>query len=187
VITSIGAPNPSSNGNGWHPVVDGIADGILAKALRPTHIDGLSLLPAGQLPPNPAEILGSDKALQLLDALAGLADVVIIDTPPVLAVTDAAVLAAKADGVILVAAADQTRRGALTQAVVTLGNSHARLLGVVLNKVENTGGGSYGYRGRYYGAYYGTYTNDSDKKRGRFSRKEKRQDAKADSKVEVLG
>jgi capsular exopolysaccharide synthesis family protein len=187
VITSIGAPAASLNGNGWHPVIDGVAAGILAKALRPTHIEGLSLLPAGQLPPNPAEILGSDKALQLLDALAGLADVVIIDTPPVLAVTDAAVLASNTDGVILVAAADQTRRGALTHAVVTLGNSHARMLGIVLNKVENTGGGSYGYRDRYYGAYYGTYTNDTDKKRGRFSRRVKPQDAKADSKVEVLG
>jgi Mrp family chromosome partitioning ATPase len=185
VITSIGAPNPSSNGNGWHPVVDGIADGILAKALRPTHIDGLSLLPAGQLPPNPAEILGSDKAFQLLEALSGLADVVIIDTPPVLAVTDACVLAPNADGVILVTAADQTHRGALTRAVGTLGSAHARMLGIVLNKVENAAGGGYG--GRYYGAYYGTYTNDSDKKRGRFSRKVKSQDAKADSKVEVLG
>jgi hypothetical protein len=59
------------------------------------------------------------------------------------------------------------------------------MLGIVLNKVENAAGGGYG--GRYYGAYYGTYTNDSDKKRGRFSRKVKSQDAKADSKVEVLG
>src|SRR6185295_18683616 len=93
------------------PVVDGtplrrrgdaIPGDILAKALRPTHIDGLSLLPAGQLPPNPAEILGSDKALKLLEALSGLFDVVIIDTPPVLAVTDATVLAPNADGVILV-------------------------------------------------------------------------------------
>ena len=122
VITSIGAPKPSSNGNRWQPVVDGVAGGILAKALRPTHIDGLSLLPAGQLPPNPAEILGSDKALKLLEALSGLADVVVIDTPPVLAVTDATVLAPNADGVILVAAAGQTHRGALTRAVGTLGH-----------------------------------------------------------------
>jgi Mrp family chromosome partitioning ATPase len=186
VITSIGAPAASLNGNGWHPVVDGIPSGILANALRPTHIEGLSLLPAGQLPPNPAEILGSDKTVQLLEALAGLADVVVIDTPPVLAVTDACVLAPNADGVILVAAADQTHRGALSRAVGTLTTAHARMLGVVLNKVEGSGAGGYGYRGRYYGAYYGTYTSDSDKKRGRFSRKEKRQDSKADSKVEVL-
>ena len=185
VITKIGLPAPSSNGNGSHPVAGDI-DGIVAKALRPTHIEGLSLLPAGQLPPNPAEILGSPKMVELLDALSAIADVVIIDTPPVLAVTDAAVLSPNVDGVVLVAAADQTHKGALTRAVETLGTAHARILGVVLNKVEAGSGGSYGYRGRYYGAYYGTYGNDNHKK-GRFGRKTKRAEAKSDAKVEVLG
>lgn len=187
VITSIEASAPSTNGGRPHPANDvALAASVVAKALRPTHIEGLSLLPAGQLPPNPAEILGSDKTVKLLEALAGLADVVIIDTPPVLAVTDAAVLAPTTDGVILVAAAGQTHRGALTRAVGTLGSAHARILGVVLNKVEASSGSGYGYgyRGRYYGAYYG---HAGDKKRGRFSRKGKRQEAKDDSKVEVLG
>ena len=174
VVTVLEASAPSTNGGRPHPASDvASAAGVVAKALRPTHVEGLSLLPAGQLPPNPAEILGSDKTVKLLEALAGLADVVIIDTPPVLAVTDAAVLAPATDGVILVAAAGQTHRGALARAVGTLGTAHARILGVVLNKVEGSSGGGYGYgyRGRYYGAYYGH--DGEDKKRGRFLRKAK--------------
>lgn len=184
VITKIGLPVSPTNGNGSHPVA-GEVDGILAKALRPTHIEGLSLLPAGQLPPNPAEILGSPKMVELLEALSALADVVIVDTPPVLAVTDAAVLSPSVDGVVLVTAADQTHKGALTRAVATLGTAHARVLGVVLNKVDGAGGGSYGYRGRYYGAYYGTYSNQTEKK-GRFGRKGKDKPIKDETKVEVL-
>lgn len=164
VITKIGLPAPSTNGNGSHPVGVEVT-GMVAKALRPTHIEGLSLLPAGQLPPNPAEILGSTKTVGLLEALSALADVIIIDTPPVLAVTDAAVLSSSVDGVVLVTAADQTHKGALSRAVATLGTAHARMLGVVLNKVEPTGG-SYGYMGSYYGAY----GND---KKGPFGRKAK--------------
>lgn len=188
VITSLEPSPTSANGGAPHPVAEvALAAGVLAKALRPTHIERLSIIPAGQLPPNPAEILASDKMVKLLEALADMADVVIIDTPPVLAVTDAAVLAPATDGVILVAAADQTHRGALTRAVGTLGTAHARILGVVLNKVEGAGGYGgygYGYRGRYYGAYYG---HDGDKKRGRFSRKGKADRAEEAEKAEVLG
>lgn len=170
VITRLGAPTLAtvngSAGTGRSVALD--AGGLVAHALRPTHIEGLSLLPAGQLPPNPAEILGSAKTVELLEILSALADVVIIDTPPVLAVTDAAVLSPNVDGVVMVVAADQTHRGALTRAVTTLGSAHARVLGVVLNKVEATGGGSYGYRGRYYGRYYGM---EEDAKKGLFGRK----------------
>lgn len=188
VITAIGRPAPSSNGNGNgnHAAATVDVDGIVARALRPTHIEGLSLLPAGQLPPNPAEILGSTKTIELFNALSALADIVIIDTPPVLAVTDAAVLSPIVDGIVLVTAADQTHKGALTRAVSTLGTAHARVLGVVLNKVEANSGGSYGYRGRYYGAYYGTYGNDRMKK-GSFGRRAKPAAARSEDKAEVLG
>ena len=158
VIAMIGAPAPSMNGHDGHtpsgPSTADTAQSILAKALRPTHIENLSLLPSGQLPPNPAEILGSARAQQMLEVLSGLADVIIIDTPPVLAVTDAVVLAPRTDGVVLVAAADRTHKHALTRSAGTLFSTHARLLGVVLNKVEHSGS-SY-YNG--YGAYYGSFT-----------------------------
>jgi capsular exopolysaccharide synthesis family protein len=144
--------SPSTNGRG--PAVPDTT--ALVKALRPTHIDGLSILPAGKTPPNPAELLGSKRAVELLDQLSDLADVVIVDTPPVLPVTDAAVLAPHVDGVVLVASAGETHRGALTRAATTLASTRTRLLGVILNKTDIESGSS--YYGRYYGQYYGAYT-----------------------------
>jgi tyrosine-protein kinase len=151
---------PSSNGSG--PKVESV-EGTLAAALRPTAVDGLFLLPAGKLPPNPAELLGSKKAQDVLDALSGLADVVVIDTPPVLAVTDAAVLAPRADGVVIVASAGQTHKGALARSASTLAATHARVLGLVFNKVEGKSGSGYGSYGGYYRAYYGTPADKSTK------------------------
>jgi polysaccharide biosynthesis transport protein len=155
VIAGMTPQTPSPNGR------DLAGASALAQALRPTHIDGLSILPAGTLPPNPAELLGSKRASELLEQLTGLADMVIVDTPPILAVTDATVLAANVDGVIIVAAAGETHRGALTRAATTLGATHARILGVILNKTDPNGGSS--YYGNYYGKYYGAYTTTPTK------------------------
>jgi capsular exopolysaccharide synthesis family protein len=171
LITHIGTTPASTNGSGNRGAVTDAHD-IVARAVCPTHIENLSLVHAGQLPPNPAEILGSAKTRDLLDALSACADVVVIDTPPILAVTDAAVLARNVDGVVLVAAADQTHRGALTRAVATLGTAHARILGVVLNKVDAGGGGAY-YRGHYSARYYGVYYGNDAKTGGRFFHKNK--------------
>jgi Mrp family chromosome partitioning ATPase len=96
---------------------------------------------------------------EMLDDLAGSADVVIIDTPPLLPVTDAAVLAAKADGVVLVTAINETRRGALERAREILESTSARLLGTVVNKMPATGG----YYYHYYASYYGE-TQDTGRK-----------------------
>jgi non-specific protein-tyrosine kinase len=131
-------------------------DEVLTGVLRPTSVFGLFLLPAGKVPPNPAELLGSQKAAEVFDALLTRADVIVIDTPPVLAVTDAAVLAPRADGVVVVASAGETHRGALARSVATLTGTRARVLGVVFNKVDRAGSGyGYGYYGRYYRGYYG--------------------------------
>jgi capsular exopolysaccharide synthesis family protein len=127
------------------------------------------LLPAGATPPNPAELLGSRRTEQLLDDLNKIADVVIIDTPPVLAVTDSTILAAKSDGVLLVSSMRQTQRGAAQRASETLESDHVRMLGVVLNRCE----ASSNYYG--YGAYYGENPVDVRK----LSRKERKQAAKA--------
>jgi non-specific protein-tyrosine kinase len=161
--------SPSTNGSSARP--SGGADSFgLPGVLRPTGIDGLMVLPTGRIPPNPAELLASARAEEVLDALNGLADVVVVDTPPVLAVTDAAVLAARADGVVIVASADGTHRGALARTRETLAATHSRLLGVVLNKLDAGGGGSYYGYGRYYGKYYGSHYGQKPEKTSRWRR-----------------
>jgi capsular exopolysaccharide synthesis family protein len=117
--------------------------------LRPTVVENLSILTSGPIPPNPSEILGSHRMASLIESLAQLADMVIFDSPPVLAVTDAAVLGRQVDGVVLVADAQQTREQVLARAVSELQNTGANLLGVVLNRLDSRSGGYY-----YYYYYY---------------------------------
>jgi len=112
--------------------------------LQASGIEGLSLLTSGPLPPNPAELLGSRRMEDVIAALAEGADQVFFDTPPVVAVTDAAVLATKVDGVLLVISAGKTRREYARTAVHRLGQINARLVGSVLTNVE-MGTGFTGY------------------------------------------
>lgn len=108
----------------------------VSAALLGTQAPNLHFLPPGSSPPNPAELLGSSRMRILLQDLSATADVVVIDTPPVLPVTDAAVLAAQADAVILVAAVGETHRDSLQQATAILEATGKPLLGVVLNKAH---------------------------------------------------
>ena len=101
--------------------------------LRETPVDGLRVLPTGPLPPNPAELLGSRRMKEALAALLGKADVLLFDAPPVLAVTDALVLAVQTDGVLLVVKAGGTRREHVQQAKERLERVNARIVGAVLN------------------------------------------------------
>ncbi len=130
-------------------------------SLQQTKIENLFLLPTGPIPPNPSELLGSQRMRRLITALKEQFDAVIIDSPPVLAVTDPAVLAPQADGVILVVGAGETRRGAAQRAVTHLTQVGARFLGVALNKISR-GGRGYGY---YYYYYY--YDSATGQKRRR--------------------
>ena len=138
-----GSAGRSSNGNG-------ASEPEAARAIVKTPVNNLLLLPSGPTPPNPAELLGSGRMSALLVDWSASADVVIIDTPPLLAVTDAAVLAARSDGVILVASVNETGRDSLKHSVTVLEGTGARLLGVVANKVPVSGKGAY-----YYAGYYG--------------------------------
>lgn len=95
-------------------------------------IDGLWLLPSGPLPPIPADLLGSSKMDSAIAALKARADIVLFDAPPVTAVTDAALLASKLDGVLLVLCAGQTRRDHAAQAKELLDKIKARIVGAVL-------------------------------------------------------
>jgi non-specific protein-tyrosine kinase len=98
-----------------------------------TGVQNLWLLPSGPLPPNPAEILGSRRMEEIIAALKARADVVLFDAPPVVAVTDAAVLGIKVDGVLLVVRAGKTRREHALRAKQTLERVKVRLVGAVLS------------------------------------------------------
>jgi polysaccharide biosynthesis transport protein len=119
--------------------------------------DNLWLLGAGELPPNPAELLNGRRIQEVFSALRELFDLVLIDSPPVLPVTDAVVLAKDADATLLIVAAGQTSRGDLQRAAEKLSQVSARVVGLVLNETSRQSGG-YGY-GYGYG-YGGTYTTD---------------------------
>jgi capsular exopolysaccharide synthesis family protein len=124
----------------------------------------LTLITSGAIPPNPAELLTSKKMVQILDRLNQDHDLVLIDTPPVLSVTDAAALAPGMDGVILVARPGSTKLGAFSQTVEQLRGVGARILGVVLNDVEPKSR-KYGYYyNRYYSKYAYYYSADGTKK-----------------------
>lgn len=103
--------------------------------LQTTEVQPLRVLTSGPLPPNPSEMLGSKKMRQLIDELVEGADLALFDTPPVLSVTDAMVLAIEADGVLMVVDAGHTRRTAARHAVEQLKQVGANILGVVLNGV----------------------------------------------------
>ncbi|MBI2845255.1 MAG: CpsD/CapB family tyrosine-protein kinase [Chloroflexi bacterium] len=111
-----------------------------AKANNPpileTGVNGLWLLPSGPLPPNPAELLGSRRMEEAIAMLKERADLVLFDAPPVIAVTDAAVLASKLDGVLLVVSAGVTKREQAQRAKLLLDKVNARLIGAVLNNVK---------------------------------------------------
>ncbi|RZU50148.1 capsular exopolysaccharide synthesis family protein [Krasilnikovia cinnamomea] len=106
---------------------------------------GLWVLPSGYVPPNPSELLGSGNMADLLTSLGSAFDVVIIDTPPLLPVTDAAVMATLADGCILVSRHAKTTTAQAGSAAGALTAVGARLLGCVLNMTPRKGGGTYAY------------------------------------------
>ena len=121
-------------------------DGRMTDLLQETDTENLWVLASGPQPPNPAELLGSKRAGQGVAELTAEFDYVIIDTPPVLPVTDAAVMAQWADGVLLVARSNQTRLPDITAAIDQVNAVQAPLIGVVLTDVPSRGGAyKYGY------------------------------------------
>jgi non-specific protein-tyrosine kinase len=120
-------------------------------SLQPTAIENLHVLTSGPIPPNPSELLGSQRMRTLVEGLCANADIVICDSPPVLAVTDAAVLGRQVDGVLLVVDAEQTREQALAGAVAELQKTGAKVLGVAINRLDSRTGGQYAYYHYYSG------------------------------------
>ena len=146
-------------------LLEGRTDGML----HPAQVEGLRVLPSGELPPNPAEMVGSQRMQKLLHELAQGVDAVLVDSPPVLPVADAMALAQAVDGVLLVLEAGKTRRQAARHAVQSLHQVGASLVGVVLNAVP-THRGSYYY---YYHEYYGDRKGRRKHRRRRSGRRRK--------------
>lgn len=121
----------------------------LGDLLQETKFPRLSVLAAGPTPPNPSELLGSLAAKKLLSELRAQFDYVIVDSSPLLAVTDGAILAANADGAIMVVRSGQTKREQLAHAVGILKDVGAPLLGAVLSLVPTRGSSSYTYDYNY--------------------------------------
>lgn len=124
----------------------------LGEAVQASTVPGLTLLTAGVLPPNPAELLGSPVMRELLGTMVDSYDMVILDTPPVMAASDSSVLASMVDGVVLVVRAGRTERSMAQQAVRQLTAVGARVLGAALNDPDRAVA-AYGGSGYYYYAY----------------------------------
>lgn len=136
-------------------------DTPLAHYLHEVDVPNLCLLPSGMTPPNPAELLSSQRMRHLLEALHAEADVIILDTPPLLVVTDAAVLASYVRDVVLVVNAKRTPRSSLARSVEALHKIDAHLCGVVVNELSRSARG-YAYYGDYYANSYNGYYGEAD-------------------------
>ena len=128
--------------------------------IRKTGVNGLDLLTCGEVPPNPSELLGSQKMEALIQKLSPLYDRIIFDTPPILAATDAIVLSTKVDSVVLVVKAGATHRHAVQRCVHALRAVNAHIIGAVFNMVDPDQRGPY-----YYYYHYGRNAASKGKSR----------------------
>ena len=124
----------------------------VGEVVRATEVDGLFVIDCGPIPPNPSELLGSQKMKDLLKKVGEQYDLVLIDAPPLIAVTDASVLASVVDGVIFVIKSGESRIDMAREGKAQLEKANARILGVVLNDMKAHGGGYYHHYYHYYGS-----------------------------------
>jgi capsular exopolysaccharide synthesis family protein len=120
--------------------------------VRPLLVNELSIIPSGKLPPNPSELLDSDRMKELLNRWKKEYDIVLLDSPPLLTVSDSRILAAEVEETLLVAAYGETNRHMISQTSELLEQLSIKPLGYILNKVDIHK--EYGYYGYYYGYYY---------------------------------
>jgi capsular exopolysaccharide synthesis family protein len=165
-------------GMGMSSVIQGTAE--LPEAIVPTDVDNLFLLPCGPRPSNPSELLSSTRFSELIHLLREQYDIVLIDTPPVLAVTDPCVVAPRVDGVVMLIRITKHVRPHAKRALESLESLGANLIGIVVNGVGgNRPGMGYGFGSQYgsryatnsgyydsysynYGGYQEYYTDESD-------------------------
>jgi capsular exopolysaccharide synthesis family protein len=130
-----------------------------SESVRTSGVAGLWVLAAGRIPPNPAELIGSQRFRDFLASLHDHFDWVVVDSPPVMAVTDAALAAHSASGVLFVVGSEMTSRHAAKRALEQLEHAHARFIGAVLNRVD-LNRNAY-YYSRYYRREYTQYYANS--------------------------
>src|SRR5215207_6068597 len=147
-------------GVGLTTVLIGHAD--VEDVVQPLGTTTLDLLPAGQIPPNPSELLGSPAMTGLLHRLTTSYDMVLLDSPPLLPVTDAAVLSKLAGGALVVVGGDRIHRAQLQETLGSLQTAGAHVLGIVLNKIDRREAGTYSY----YGSGYAPTDADQSKAEG---------------------
>lgn len=135
---------------------------VYEEIIQETEVPNLSVISSGPVPPNPAELLNSRHINTLIERLEDEYDIIIFDAPPINTVTDAQLLANKADGVILVVPQGIAEKGGVTHAVEQLNKVHAKVLGTVMNRFKADK--APGYYGGYYGGNYGGYYGVDDKK-----------------------
>jgi capsular exopolysaccharide synthesis family protein len=138
-----------------------LGQSTIEEATQRTEVPNLDVMVCGALPPNPAEILLSEKFKDLVTQLAVRYDRIVFDTPPMGPVTDPAILGTLVDGVVLVTKCEKTTKTSVKQAMRALTDANARVFGVILNDVDVT---SKRYSGAYYAYYrkYGGYYGEGD-------------------------
>jgi capsular exopolysaccharide synthesis family protein len=141
---------PEENGMGLSNFLSGNA--ALDSVIIRSEIPNLSYIPAGPIPPNPSELIGSTVFRQMMDTLGGSFEHIIIDSPPILGFADSVILSKCVEGVVLVALAGKTPKETLTHAKELLFQVNAKILGVVINRVDiqRSDYGYYYYRYQYY-------------------------------------
>jgi len=123
----------------------------LDRVVNETHIPNLSIISCGPIPPNPAEMLSSKMFSSFLSNMKEFYDIIIADTPPLSGIIDAAIIASKTDGTVLVISSGGVEYKLAKQVITQLEHANANILGIALNKVKRK------YYGRYY-QYYSNYT-----------------------------
>ena len=158
--------NGGDNGKGLSNFLSGNAD--LASIVKKTEVPNLYYIPSGPIPPNPSELLGSNRFKNMMGALEKKFDHVLLDTPPVLGFADSLILSSSVDGVVLVVVGGKTPRETLQRAKEVLHQVNAKILGVVINRVDMRRG-DYGY---YYYRYHYYYGENGKKKQLPYSSEE---------------
>jgi len=144
-----------------HPRGPGLSEYLIGEVteldtiIHHTKVENLSILTAGGLPPNPSELLGSSAMSRLVEQLESEWDMVLFDSPPIVAVTDASMISNELDSIALVVKAGQTERTAVDRALDVVRNVKAPLIGTILNGASHESlGGKYAYYYSYYNYYY---------------------------------
>ncbi len=144
-----------------HPRGPGLSEYLIGEVddtdsiINKTKVENLYLITAGGLPPNPSELLGSDRMSKLVDKLEQEWDMILLDSPPIVAVTDASMISGEIDAIAMVVKAGQTERSAVDRALDMMRNVKAPLIGAILNGASQESlGGKYAYYYSYYNYYY---------------------------------